>query len=97
MSVPILSHYLVTRLCHHPPDVLGPPSSPCLPSTQGAGGWLPDVVGLPVTGQHGACNGLLQVLSLLPQYLLEVIFQGLDDITQKQESPRQILSLWEKK
>lgn len=62
-----------------------------------AQGWLPDIVGLLVAGQHSACNGLLQVLSLPPQDLLEVIFQGLYHITQKKDSPRQILSLWEKK
>lgn len=59
-------------------------------------GWLPDIVGLLVTGQHHVCNGLLQVLALLPQDVLEVIFQGLYHITQEENSPRQMLSLWEK-
>lgn len=58
---------------------------------------LPDIVGLLVAGQHGACNGLLQVLSLPPQDLLEIIFQGLYDVTQKEDSPGQVLSLGEKK
>ena len=58
---------------------------------------LPDIVGLLVAGQHGACNGLLQVLSLPPQVLLEIIFQGLYDVTQKEDSPGQVLSLGEKK
>lgn len=74
-----------------------PTYSPFLLSSQGSGGWLPDIVGLLVTGQHSACNGLLQVLSLLPQDLLEIIFQGLHYVTQKKDTPRQILSLGERK
>ena len=66
-------------------------------SSQASDGWLPDIVGLLVTGQHSACNGLLQVLSLLPQDLLEIVFQGLYYITQKEDSPGQVLSLGEKK
>lgn len=89
-------HTIPTRISH-PPDVLWPTYSPRLLSPQGAGARLPDIVGLLVTGQHGACDGLLQVLPLLPQDLLEVIFQGLHDITQKQQPPGQVLALWQKR
>lgn len=89
-------HTIPTTISH-PPDVLWPTYSPCLLSPQGSGDRLPDIVGLLVTGQHGACDGLLQVLPLLPQDLLEVIFQGLHDVTQKQESPGQVLALRQKR
>lgn len=51
-------------------------------------------MGLLVTGQHHVGDGLLQVLSLLPQGVLEVILQGLYHVTQEKDAPGQMLSLW---
>lgn len=51
-------------------------------------------MGLLVTGQHHVGDGLLQVLSLLPQGVLEVILQGLYHVTQEKDAPGQMLSLF---
>lgn len=57
-----------------PADVITPTGGPHPVAAQGSGGWLlPDVVGLLVAGQYRVCNGLLQVLPLSPQDLLEVV------------------------
>lgn len=76
---------------------LAPPGPHPRSCPAGRGRLVPDVVGLPVAGQHGVGDGLLQVLPLLPQGLLEVVFQGLYHVAQEKDSPGQVLTLWEEK
>lgn len=94
---PPLSHRLAPRPSHPSQALCLLHAPPPRPHPPGRGQPVPDVVGLPVAGQHRVGDGLLQVLPLLPQGLLEVVLQRLHHVAQEKDSARQALSLWEGK